>query len=116
MCRIAQGRWVAAIENGNVRHGVVGEAVKLVVDLGDALLGTLDVGVQGAEAVPVVRAALDTREGHNTVVDNPTDVCGLVGGGARQNLSDEVRGERCDVADNPLLVGKVYNKYIKHRP
>lgn len=69
-------RWGIATVDDRIRDGdgIVGEAVKLVVDLRDALLGALDVRLQVAEAVLVSCASLDAGERNDGVVENPADV------------------------------------------
>src|SRR5712671_4035991 len=85
---------------------VVGNAVKLEVDLRDALPRAVDVRRQVAQAVLVVAAAFDAGQRDDGVIDDPSDVRwtrGGGGGGTGEYLRNEIRREGCDVADDPLL-------------
>jgi len=84
-------------------YGVVGETVKAVVHLRDPFLHPLDIRLQIAQAVLVGGASFNACQRDDGVVKNPADVRWRCRGRAGEELRDEVRGERRDVADFPLL-------------
>jgi hypothetical protein len=75
-------RGVTTIDNRVwVGHRVVREAIVLVVDLRDPFLRPADVRSQVTQAILVRRAALDTGQRNDGVVEDPSNVRGGRGRG-----------------------------------
>ena len=86
---------------------IAGETIVLIVHLRDPLLRPLDVCLQIAQAVRVGGATLNAGQREDSVIEDPADVGWGRRGWARENLCDEVGGERRDMADDPFLFFKV---------
>lgn len=97
---------------------VVGKAVVVVVDLLNSLLQNADHGVETTKAILVNGTArVGIRNRNHSIIDQETNLLGLVPGRAGHDLSGEVGGEgnelACDKGVGSLVAGGAEGRAVE---
>ena len=96
--------------------GVVGKAVVLEVDLSSTLRQNADHGIERAESIGVLRAALvRVRNRDHSVVDEEANLLSRAARTASHDLSCEVGGERHDLASDEGVEAFIADGVVQSR-